>query len=69
MRMDYSSLWELLIDKKFKEKDLADLSGLSPSAISKLSAGTNVNTDVLIKICRARNCGLSDIAEINDRGA
>lgn len=67
MKMDYSNLWKLLIDKKLRKKDLADLTGLSPSTISKLSAGANVNTDVLIKICKALDCGLSDIAEINDR--
>lgn len=66
MKMDYSNLWKLLIDKKLKKKDLARLAQLSPSTISKLSAGANVNTDVLIKICSALNCGLNDIAEIND---
>mgnify|MGYP000757067732 FL=1 len=66
MEIDYSNLWKLLIDKKLKKKDLVRLSKLSPSTISKLSAGANVNTDVLIKICSTLNCGLSDIAEIKD---
>lgn len=65
MRMDYSNLWKLLIDKKLKKKEIADLAGLSPSTISKLSAGSNVNTDVLIKICKALDCDLQDIAKIN----
>lgn len=66
MKMDYSRLWKLLIDKKLKKKDLAVLTNLSPSTISKLSAGSNVNTDVLLKICGALNCGLDDIVEITD---
>ncbi len=64
MKIDYSNLWKLLIDKKLKKKDLAELAELSPSTISKLSSGANVNTDVLIKICEALDCGLNDIAEI-----
>ena len=64
MRMDYSRLWKLLIDKKLKKKDLAMIAELSPSTVSKLSAGANVNTDVLVKICSALKCELDEIAEI-----
>ena len=64
MRMDYSRLWKLLIDKKLKKKDLAMIAQLSPSTVSKLSAGANVNTDVLVKICSALKCELDEIAEI-----
>ena len=62
MRIDYTPLWKMLIDKKLKKKDLAVIAGISPSTISKLSAGDNVNTDVLVKICTALNCDLQDIA-------
>lgn len=64
MRIDYTPLWKMLIDKKLKKKDLAVIAGISPSTISKLSAGDNVNTDVLVKICIALNCDLQDIAKI-----
>ena len=64
MRIDYTPLWKMLIDKKLKKKDLAVIAGISPSTISKLSAGDNVNTDVLVKICIALNCDLQDIATI-----
>ncbi|MGP1367082.1 MAG: helix-turn-helix domain-containing protein [Schwartzia sp. (in: firmicutes)] len=66
MKMDYSNLWKLLIDKKLKKKDLAALAGLSPSTISKIAAGANVNTGILIKICTALDCRLNDIAEITN---
>ncbi len=66
MRMDYTRLWKILVDKKLKKKELARIAELSPSTISKLSTGANVNTDVLLKICRALKCGLNDIAEIID---
>lgn len=66
MIIDYTKLWKLLIDKKLKKKDLAKLSGLSKSTITKLSANQNVNTAVLLKICTALNCDLSDIAEVTE---
>ena len=64
MYIDYTKLWKLLVDKKMKKKDLASITGLSSSTISKLSANQNVNTEVLVKICSALQCDISDIAEI-----
>ena len=64
MYIDYSKLWKLLIDKKMKKKDLATVAGLSSSTVSKLSSNQNVNTEVLVKICYALQCDISDIAEI-----
>lgn len=64
MYIDYSKLWKLLIDKKMKKKDLATVAGLSSSTVSKLSLNQNVNTEVLVKICHALQCDISDIAEI-----
>ncbi len=64
MYIDYTKLWKLLVDKKLKKKDLASITGLSSSTISKLSANQNVNTEVLVKICSALQCDISDIAEI-----
>lgn len=64
MRIDYSKLWKLLIDKKLKKKDLAAMTGLSTSTITKIAYNRNVNTDVLVKICEVLDCNLSDIAEL-----
>lgn len=63
MHIDYSKLWKLLIDKKMKKKDLAAIAGLSTSTVSKLSSNQNVNTEVLVKICYALQCDISNIAE------
>lgn len=64
MCIDYTKLWKLLVDKKLKKKDLASITGLSSSTISKLSVNRNVNTEVLVKICSALQCDISDIVEI-----
>lgn len=40
------------------------MSGISPSSVTKLGHNENVNTAVLIKICKALECDLSDICEL-----
>ena len=64
MAISYKKLWKLLIDREMKKKDLVALSGISQSSVTKLGKNENVNTDVLVRICRALNCDIGDIAEI-----
>jgi DNA-binding Xre family transcriptional regulator len=64
MAISYKKLWKLLIDRDMKKKDLAALSGISHSSITKMGKNENVNTDVLVRICRALNCDIGDISEI-----
>ena len=37
---------------------------ISTASMAKLGKGENVTTDVLVKICRALDCDISDIVEI-----
>lgn len=64
MKLSYKKLWKLLIDRDLKKKDLCELSGVSSTSIAKMGRNENVNTDILVKICDALNCDISDIAEI-----
>ena len=64
MHISYKRLWKLLIDKELKKKDLARMAGISQSSITKLTNNENVTTDILVKICLALECGISDIADI-----
>ena len=64
MAISYKKLWKLLIDREMKKKDLVALSGKSQSSVTKMGKNENVNTDVLVRICRALNCDIGDIAEI-----
>ena len=64
MAISYKQLWKLLIDRDMKKKDLVALSGISQSSVTKMGKNENVNTDVLVRICRALNCDIGDIAEI-----
>ena len=49
-----------------KKKDLREAAGISTSSMAKLGKNENVTTDVLVKICKALNCDISDIMEIVD---
>lgn len=64
MKMSYKKLWKLLIDKDMKKTDLWKAAGISSSSLAKLGKDENVTTDVLLRICKALDCELDDIAEI-----
>jgi DNA-binding Xre family transcriptional regulator len=64
MKITYKKLWKLLIDRELRKLDLQHMSGISSTSIAKLSKGENIQTDVLIKICKALKCDTSDIMEI-----
>lgn len=64
MHFSYNKLWKLLIDKGMKKKQLSRLSGVSSASIAKLGKSGNVTTEVLLKICKALDCDISDIMEV-----
>ena len=66
MAISYNKLWKLLIDKNMNRKDLKRVSGISTTSIAKLGKGENITTDVLLKICKALECDITDIMEIRD---
>jgi DNA-binding Xre family transcriptional regulator len=66
MSVSYKKLWKLLIDKDMKKKDLREAAGISTASMAKLGKNENVNTEILVKICRALKCDISDIMEIVD---
>ncbi len=71
MRFSYNKLWKLLIDKGINKQELRKISGVSSTSIAKLGKGGNVNTDVLLRICNALECDISEIMEfvkIDDDG-
>lgn len=60
----YKPLWKLLIDRELQKQDLRKMTGLSGATIAKLGRDENVTTTVLVKICEALNCDLSDIVTV-----
>ena len=63
MTFCYKKLWKLLIDRGMKKKELGALAGVSSATLAKMNKGETVSTDVLLKICVALNCDVSDIME------
>lgn len=63
MRFSYNKLWKLLIDKGINKQELRKISGVSSTSIAKLGKGGNVNTDILLRICNALECDVSEIME------
>jgi len=61
--LSYNRLWKLLIDRSMTKQDLRKATGLSSASIAKLGKGQNVNTDALVRICKALDCDLNDIVE------
>lgn len=62
--ISYNRLWKLLIDKNMNRQALKEISGINTASIAKLGRGDNITTAVLLKICNALECDLSDIMEL-----
>ena len=63
MAVSYKKLWELLIDKDMKKKDLEEQAKVSHYTISKMYRGENITIDMLERICKALNCIPDDVME------
>ena len=63
MRISYSKLWKMLIDKEMKKSDLREKAGISSASLAKLGKGDNITTDVLLRICEVMDCRIEDILE------
>lgn len=66
MGLSYNKLWKLLIDEGLNKSELCKKTGISRSTMSKLNNGDNVNTDILVRICIALKCDISDIVEFKE---
>lgn len=66
MGISYKKLWKKLIDKDMKKKDLCVAAGISHASMAKLGKNENVTTDVLLKVCKALQCDISEIMEITE---
>jgi len=65
LHVTYKPLWKLLIDREMKRVDLRKATGLSAATIAKLGRDENVTTGVLVRICQALDCEITDIISID----
>jgi DNA-binding Xre family transcriptional regulator len=47
-----------------RKQDLCKAANISGTTVAKLGKGESVNTDILLKICNALQCDISDIMEV-----
>jgi putative transcriptional regulator len=64
MKLSYKKLWVMLVEKDLKKTEFAKQAGISSASLAKLGKGANVTTDVLLRICEALDCDISDICEV-----
>jgi len=63
--ISYNKLWHLMLDKKINKRELREMTGISTASIAKLGKGENITTDILIKICKALDCDITEIMELS----
>ena len=64
MAISYSKLWKLLIDKGMTKTEMRLKANISTTTLAKLGKNENVNTEILVKICKVLDCGIADIMDI-----
>lgn len=64
MSVSYKKLFKMLIDKEMKKKQLCELTGISPSTISKMAKDDVVSMEIVARICDKLNCTFDDIVDI-----
>lgn len=67
--VSYNPLWKLLIDKGVSKPELRNMTGIVPSTMTKMQKNEYVSMDVLVRICSALKCGVSDVIEVRKRTA
>lgn len=64
--ISYDKLWKLLIDKKMTRTEMKNRSGISTASLAKLGKGENITTDILVRVCVALDCDITEIMELVD---
>lgn len=59
-------LWKLPIDKEMTRKCHVTVTGLSSFTVNKLAHGDNVTTGMPLRICKAPDCNIGDVADVAD---
>ena len=63
MKLSYKRLFKKLIDLDMQHNELMEKANVSRSTFYKLKNGENVTTDILLRICDALDCDISEIME------
>ena len=64
MAISYNKLWKQLIDKNMTKTDLRLKADIGTATLAKLGKNEQVSMDVLLKICKALHCNISEIVDV-----
>ena len=65
MPISYNRLWKLMIDKKMNKTQLKNAAKISGATIARLGKEESISMESMMKICKALNCDIGDIVEID----
>lgn len=68
MTFNYNGVWEVLIDKNMKKRDLIDKIGIYPTTISKMVRGNAVSLTVIGEIYEELDTDTSDKSVLKQFG-
>lgn len=68
MSVSYKPLWKTLVEREWNKQRLREETGLSACTMAKLGKNQNVTTGVLLRVCEALECTISDVVEITKLG-
>ena len=63
MVISYRKLWQILDRRGMTKRELFHLAGISVTTVRNMEKGSNVNLDILRRICEALHVGLEDVVE------
>ncbi len=64
MKITYARLWQQLLDRKIKKKDLEQQAGITHYALLQMGRDEPVSLEMLAKVCDYLDCGLDDIVQV-----
>lgn len=72
IKVTYSPLWKLLIDRKMTKSELRSKTHIAASTFTKMNYDQMVSMDVIARICDELQCTFDDVVQIekgSDEGA
>lgn len=68
MTVSYNKLWKLLIDRNLTKTELRRKADIGTATLAKMGKDQPVSMEVIIKICEALSCNISDIMDVVSKG-
>lgn len=66
IKITYSPLWKLLIDKKMTKSELRSRTHIAASTFTKMNNDQMVSMDIIARICDELRCTFDDVVQIEN---